>query len=151
MVEVNISPEVKKLAEDRGITLDQVREVVQHGEQTGGKLTFENQNLAKKRIGTTVVYVIYKQVGDAFDVVTAYSHRMDEKEATDLIMDDVQPWVCNRCNKNTVRASMNVAYMGITRQAPAMTCPECKSSFFEEHIVNKTLCTAMCLFEKKRA
>ncbi|MBC7218903.1 MAG: hypothetical protein H5T49_02020 [Hadesarchaea archaeon] len=151
MVEINISDEVKKLAEERGIPVEQLKEVVQQGEATGEKLIFEDQNLAKKQIGTTTVYVVYKRSGDVIDVVTAYSHRMEEKEVTDPVPDDVQPWRCNKCNKNTVRASMNVSYLGITRQAPTMVCPDCGASYFEEHIVTKTLCTAMCLFEKKRA
>lgn len=151
MVEVNISDEVKKLAEERGITVEQLREVVHNGEETQEKLTFDDHNLAKKQIGTTTVYVVYRRLGDVADVITAYSHRMEEKEVTDPVPDDVQPWRCNKCNKNTVRASMNVSYLGITRQAPVMFCPDCGASYFEEHIVTKTLCTAMCLFEKKRA
>ncbi|MEM3421438.1 MAG: hypothetical protein QW835_05940 [Candidatus Hadarchaeum sp.] len=151
MMEINISDEVKKLAEERGIPVEQLREVVQHGEETREKLILDDQNLAKKKIGTTTVYVVYKRSDGAVDVVTAYSHRMDEKEVTDLVLDDVQPWRCEKCNKNTVRASMNVSYLGITRQAPVMACPQCGTGFFEEHIVTKTLCTAMCLFEKKRA
>jgi pyruvate/2-oxoglutarate dehydrogenase complex dihydrolipoamide acyltransferase (E2) component len=151
MVEINLSAEVRKLAEERGIPLEQVREVVQHGEETKEKLLLDDQTLAKKRIGTTTVYVVYRRAGEAIDVVTVYSHRMEEKEVSDFVPDDVQPWRCGRCNKNVVRASMNVSYLGITRQAPAMACPDCGVGFFEEHIVNKTLCTAMCLFEKKRA
>ena len=151
MVNVNMSPEFKKLAEDQGITLEQVKEMVQHGEQTKNKFVLENKNMAKKRIGTTTVYVIYESKGDTFNPVSTYSHRMDEKEVTDFVMDDVQSWVCNKCNEKVVRASMYVAYMGITRQAPVVACPKCKEGLFEDYIVNKTLCTAMALFEKKRA
>ncbi|MGC8816907.1 MAG: DUF4258 domain-containing protein [Candidatus Hadarchaeum sp.] len=151
MVEIRVSDEVKKLAEERGIPVEQLKEVVQHGEETREKLIQEDQSLAKKRIGSTTIYVVYRKAGDVFEIVTAYAHRMEEKEVTDPVPDDVQPWRCEKCNKNTVRASMNVSYLGITRQAPVMVCPDCGAGFFEENIVNKTLCTAMCLFEKKRA
>ncbi len=151
MVKINMSPEFKKLAEEQGIELNQVKEVVEHGEMTGEKLVLGNKSMAKKRIGTTTIYVIYESKDDAFEPVSTYFHRMEEKEVTDFVMDDVQEWVCPKCNEKTVRASMYVAYMGVTRQAPVIACPKCKQGFFEDYVVNKTLCTAMTLFEKKRA
>ena len=151
MVEINMGLEFKKLADEQGIPLDQVREVIEHAEATQEKLVLDNKNMAKKRIGTTTVYVIYESKGGAFEPVSTYFHRMDEKEVADFVMDDVQSWVCPICNEKAVRASMYVSYMGITRQAPIIACAKCKHGFFEDYVVNKTLCTAMALFEKKRA
>ncbi len=151
MVNINLSLEFKKLADEQGIPLDQVKEVIEHAEATQEKMVLGNKNLGKKRIGTTTVYVIYDSKGGALEPVSTYFHRMEEKGAADFVMDDVQEWICPKCNEKAVRASMYVSYMGITRQAPIIACPKCKHGFFEDYVVNKTLCTAMALFEKKRA
>lgn len=73
------SSEVDGLLEKRGIRDDDVRQVIHIGEATGLKLYQADKYLAKKRLGEFTLYVEYRPVADGYEVLTAYSHRVQLK------------------------------------------------------------------------
>lgn len=64
---------VAELMEERGITAEDINEVVAFGEGEGGKLVDGDKNLAKKRLNNVMFYVEYTADGTVTDV---YSHRV---------------------------------------------------------------------------
>lgn len=64
---------VNALLEERGISAEDVACVVTWGEGEGGKLTDGDKNLARKRLGSIMLYVEYTSDGSVTDV---YSHRV---------------------------------------------------------------------------
>lgn len=59
-------------------------------------------------------------------------------------------WKCNLCGKDLIETSVQAEYIGLTRAAPVIQCPECKTSYIEPFMA-KQLLAAETLLEKKRA
>jgi glutamate synthase (NADPH) small chain len=79
--EVKIKNEegITEVIEKRGITFEDIKEVIAIAETNGRKLyrtDDENRFLAKNRIGNVNVYAEYSPEGDGFLVHTAYAHRV---------------------------------------------------------------------------
>jgi len=153
VVEIIIPKDIEKILSERGISIDNVKEVVEYGEATGEKICLpaENKFLAKKTIGKATFYTLYSPVENKFTLHTAYAHKMSMKEPVDIILAEATDWVCCKCNEKMVRSNIDMEYLGITRAAPGISCPKCKVSFIEEYIAGKTLVVAESLLEKKRA
>jgi hypothetical protein len=83
-LKLEISDEIKKLLEDRHIYEDDVRRVIEHGENTGLKLYDPETGrfLSKLRIFAAMFYVEYSSDKGTYRVHTAYWHRfkLDEEE-----------------------------------------------------------------------
>jgi hypothetical protein len=152
-IEVIVPEEVGKVLSERGITIDNVKEVIEHGEATKEKawLPSENKFLTKKVIGKATFYAIYSPIDGKFTLHGAYAHKMFMIEPIDVITAEPSDWTCCKCNEKLVRSNIDVEYLGIRRAAPGITCPKCKMSFIEEYVVKKTLVVAEALLEKKRA
>ena len=80
-----ISPEaaeyqVHRIAQARGISEDDVRQVLAYAEGEGVKLVDGELNLAKKRLGKFTAYVEYKIVDGAVELLDVYSHRVQMNE-----------------------------------------------------------------------
>lgn len=78
-LKLEISEDVQSLLEERHITEDDVRRVIEHAEKTGVKL-YEpgTQNfLSKLRIQKSYFYVEYTVDKDVFRIRSAYSHRFN--------------------------------------------------------------------------
>lgn len=78
---IKISDAIAELMEERGVTADDVREVVEYAESTGKKLYVEGEErfLARKRMGNFSAYVEYT-LGDEVEVVDVYSHQVTFQE-----------------------------------------------------------------------
>ena len=83
-LKLEISDAVKKLFEDRHIYEEDVRRVIEYGENTGMKLYEPGTDrfLSKLRIYAAMFYVEYSSDKGAYQIHTAYWHRfkMDEEE-----------------------------------------------------------------------
>jgi len=148
-----VPEDVKKTLSERGISIDNVKEVIEEGERTGNKacLVAERKFLAKKTIGKATFYAIYSPIEEGkYTLHSAYAHKISMKEPIDIVIDDPSDWVCYKCNERLVRSNIDMEYLGITRAAPGITCPKCRMSFIEEHVAAKTLVVAETLLEKKR-
>ena len=62
--------------EERGVNLDDVREILVYAEGEGCKLVDGDRCLAKKRIGNFTAYAEYRTDGDAVEVLDVYGHRV---------------------------------------------------------------------------
>jgi len=152
---ITLTKEVEDLLKGRGLSKDDVAQVVDDAEATKRKfyLPKENKYLGKKLIGNVTAYAIYSPITDegVFAINSAYGHKIRMLEPARLITEDVQDWECFTCKQKAVSGTIDMEYLGITRAAPGITCPNCKLSFIEEDIAMKTLVVAETLLEKKRA
>ena len=76
-IKLQVSDEVKKLLEERHISEDEVKRVIDFAETKGEKLYQQEANryLAKSRLGEVTIYVEYSTDEKGYIIHTAYSHR----------------------------------------------------------------------------
>ncbi|MGI6361426.1 MAG: pyridine nucleotide-disulfide oxidoreductase/dicluster-binding protein [Bacillota bacterium] len=77
-IKLTISPELTKKLNKLLIIEDDLINVIKHCEATGNKILEENTGniIGHLRQGIITYWVIYKKNGDQYEVVNAYSHRM---------------------------------------------------------------------------
>ena len=76
-IKLQVGGEVKKLLEERHISEEEVKKVIDFAETKGEKLYQQEANryLAKSRLGEVTIYVEYSTDENGYIVHTAYSHR----------------------------------------------------------------------------
>jgi len=76
-IKLQVGDEVKKLLEERHISEEEVKKVIDFAETKGEKLYQQDANryLAKSRLGEVTIYVEYSTDETGYIVHTAYSHR----------------------------------------------------------------------------
>ena len=76
-IKLQVEDEVKKLLEDRHISEEEAKQVIDFAETEGTKLyqPEANRYLARKRLGEVVIYVEYSTDENGYIVHTAYSQR----------------------------------------------------------------------------
>jgi hypothetical protein len=76
-MKLQVGDEVKKRLEERHISEDELKQVIDFAETKGEKLyqPEANRYLAKNRLGEVTVYVEYSTDENGYIVHTAYSHR----------------------------------------------------------------------------
>jgi glutamate synthase (NADPH/NADH) small chain len=76
-IKLQVGDEVKKLLEERHISEEEVKKVIDFAETKGEKLYQQEANryLAKSRLGEVTIYVEYSTDENGYIVHTAYSHR----------------------------------------------------------------------------
>lgn len=79
-VKFSFLDDVEAAMEERGISAEDIREVVAWAEGPGGKLIGEECSLGKKRLDRFTVYVQYMLTDDEVSVSSAYSHRVTLRE-----------------------------------------------------------------------
>lgn len=150
-MDVKIPDQVKELLGKRGIKEADVKEVINSAESTGKKLASKDGTklLAKKRIGDTTMYAQYIIQSGAVNLMTAYSHRIALGNVVN--QDGEADWRCEGCREPAVMGHVEMTYMEVTRNGPAIICPHCKDTFAEEYLAAGTMAAVEGLFEKKRA
>jgi len=76
-----IPEEVERVMEGRGILREDVQKTIHHAETTGEKFINPStgRSLASLRPDRVTYWVEYSQVGEDYQVHSAYSHRMEMK------------------------------------------------------------------------
>ena len=76
-IKLQVGDEVKKRLEERHISEDEIKQVIDFAETKGEKLYQPDANryLAKNRLGEVTIYVEYSTDENGYIVHTAYSHR----------------------------------------------------------------------------
>jgi glutamate synthase (NADPH/NADH) small chain len=76
-IKLQVGDEVKKLLEERHISEEELKKVIDFAETKGEKLYQQEANryLAKSRLGEVTIYVEYSTDENGYIVHTAYSHR----------------------------------------------------------------------------
>ena len=74
---LQISDQVKTLMADRGISDDEIKQVIHQAETTGEKLHQPEASrcLAKSRLGEVTVYAEYSVAENEYVIHSTYSHR----------------------------------------------------------------------------
>jgi hypothetical protein len=83
-IELQISEDLKRTMETRGIRRNDVEEVIRHAENTGEKFvhTETGRSLASLKLNRVTYWVEYNASGEESVVHRAYSHRMEMKRGT---------------------------------------------------------------------
>jgi hypothetical protein len=148
-MQVTIPGNVKELVAKRGLKESDIIDVVNTAEKEKKYLKKGNDALAKKKIGNVMVYVMCDLSGKGTAVVkTAYSHKMNLGKIVNLMTDS--EWK-TADGKAVSDGHIEVEYMTVKRNAPALVVPATGDSFIEEYLAVKTIAAAEGLFEKKRA
>ncbi len=146
---------VKELLGKRGLKEADVVDVVNTAEKTNKKVTNKasGRTLAKKTINNVTVYADYTAdkgiLKSHANVTSAYSHRMMLGKIVNVGEDT--EWTCTNCGNLTKAGTVEMTYMNVSRNGPAIVCPKCNDSWVEEYLATKTLAAAEGLFEKKKA
>lgn len=76
-IKLQVGDEVKKRLEERHISEDEIKQVIDFAETKGEKLyqPETNRYLAKNRLGEVTIYVEYSTDEKGHIIHTAYSHR----------------------------------------------------------------------------
>jgi Fe-S oxidoreductase len=79
---LTISPELSRKLSERWMLEDDVKAAVRHSEETGEKLFDPNtgHTIGHCRLKNFTCWVVYKKAEDGFELVNAYSHRMQIME-----------------------------------------------------------------------
>ena len=80
-IRLHIPDEIERLMDNRGILREDVQKTIHHAETTGEKFINPStgRSLASLRPDRVTYWVEYSRVGDAYQVHSAYSHRMEMK------------------------------------------------------------------------
>jgi Mor family transcriptional regulator len=79
-IKIEISDAVKKIIEERHVSPDEVKMVINHVEREGGiklYLPDANRYLGKNIIGNATFYADYSNEGDKYIINSAYAHRAE--------------------------------------------------------------------------
>ncbi len=150
-MDIKIPEEAEEILGERGIKAKDVKDIISTAESTGKKLTHEEEPkiLAKKVLGDTTVYAEYHMDGNAAVVDTAYAHRIALGDTVNEF--GSAGWRCENCREKAVEGHVEMSYMDVTRNGPAIICPKCQDSWAEEYLATGTMAAVEGLFEKKRA
>jgi len=83
---LQMSEEVERLVEYRHILKEDLQKTIHHAETTGEKFInpSTSRSLASFRPGRVTYWVEYSSTGEAYQVHSAYSHRMEMKRGRGL-------------------------------------------------------------------
>ncbi len=81
-----ISPEIQETLEQRLILVEDIRQVIEIAERTGGRLLNKHTGhyLASQKLGSVTYWVEYTPQAGAYQIHNAYSHRMEIGEESKL-------------------------------------------------------------------
>ncbi|MCX6652142.1 MAG: hypothetical protein NT137_02160 [Methanomassiliicoccales archaeon] len=146
---------VKEMLGKRGLKEADVEDVVKSAESANKKVINKatNRSLAKKVVNNVTIYADYgieKGILKSHaNVTSAYSHRM---KLGKIVNSGVKTeWTCAGCGQLTGSGTVEMTYMNVTRNGPAIVCTKCNDAWVEEYLATKTLAAAEGLFEKKKA
>lgn len=152
-MDIKIPDNVKEVIGKRGIKEADIEAVVKEAESSNKKLVKNGRNLAKKKIGDVLVYVDYDidkgVLSKHAKVNSAYTHRIALQHIVNA--DGPSGWTCAHCNEAAAFGHVQMEYMTVKRNGPAVVCAKCGDSWAEEYLATKTLAAVEGLFEKKRA
>lgn len=148
-MDVTIPANVKEIIAKRGLKESDVIDVVKTAASTNKYLKKGHDGLAKKVIGGLTVYVLCDLSGKGTAVVkTAYAHKMVLGKIVNVMGET--DWK-TADGKAVGAGHVEIEYMTVKRNGPALVIPEWNDAYVEEYLATKTLAAAEGLFEKKRA
>lgn len=154
-MDVKFSDSVKETLGKRGLKTNDVEEVIKAAEGENKKAVNKatGRVIAKKVLNNVTTYADYNVekgiLKSHANVNSGYSHRM----AIGKIVNSTgeSEWTCAHCNAPAMLGTVEMTYMGVTRNGPAVVCAKCGDAWAEEYLATKTLAAVEGLFEKKKA
>ena len=149
-MQLEMSEEVSKLCEERAVSEEEIKQVIQHGETTEEKLyqPETDRYLAKLMMKEPTYYVDYSIKEGKYIVNAAYWHysafvAKDEveeipEEVTPMAEEDkpmVEKWHCFKCKEKMEEATIVVDYMDIKGGQVGIECPKCGAAYIPEQTV----------------
>lgn len=153
-MDVKMSDAVKETVGKRGLKEPDVQEVINNAESTKKKAVNKNGRiLAKKVVNNVTIYADYNVergiLKSHANLNSAYSHRMALGKIVNAT--GASDWTCANCNEPAKQGTVEMSYIGVSRNGPAVVCEKCGDSWVEEYLATKTIAVAEGLFEKKKA
>ena len=153
-MDVKMSDAVKETVGKRGLKDADVQEVVNNAESAKKKIVNKSGKvLAKKVINNVTIYADYNVergiLKSHANLNSAYSHRMALGKIVNAT--EGSDWTCANCNEPVKLGTVEMSYIGVSRNGPALVCPKCGDAWVEEYLATKTIAVAEGLFEKKKA
>ena len=148
-MQVTIPANVKEIIAKRGLKESDVMDVVNTAIETKHYLVKGNDALAKKVIGDLTTYVMLDMSGGNVVVKSAYAHKMKLGKIVNVMGET--DWKCTNNGHAIASGHVEIEYMTVKRNGPALICPACNEAWVEEYLATKTLAAAEGLFEQKRA
>lgn len=152
-IELQKTEHAKEAMESIGISDNEVKMVIHHGETTGEKLYLEGEErfMAKIIIGEKTIYAEYSPVegkSAAYKIHTAYAFKPKFKESKIGGVQNIK-WYCFKCKEQMKSASVTMEYKKISGAVEGMRCPKCGVSYLMEDVVKAKVLKAEKLIDAK--
>jgi len=153
-VPLQISSEVRKLLEERGIREEDLRSVITYAESgrqfhrhlaTGHRLAYFTPS-------KVTYWVEYGAEGDGYRIYGAYSHRMKIHQGFNMPSKkaSAEPgWLCAVCDLPLELATVKLAYMDETFAVDLPSCPVCQRVLVSEEQAVAKMALAERMLEDK--
>jgi hypothetical protein len=130
-MQIEITPQVESLLDERRISLDDIRRVIEFAEETKNLFTnrVTGHCLAQLSVGTVTCWVEYGREFDAITIYGAYTHRMKIVQGLIMPPKSKKPgtdWSCLKCDRPMEWATIQLAYLDQTFETEAHVCPSCQ-------------------------
>ena len=149
------SDRVAEVLAVRLITEEDLRLVIRQAETTGRKLInpATGRTLAYFRPKAVFYWVEYAQAGDAYQVFTAYSHRMVMKSSGTsqewVKTGQASDWLCNLCQIPLVVQTVRLQYMQSIFPIDLPACSGCDFILISEDLATTRIAEAEQALEDK--
>jgi hypothetical protein len=153
-MQIEITPQVESLLDERRISLDDIRNVIEFAEETKNLFTnrVTGHRLAHLSAGTVTCWVEYGREIDVITIYGAYTHRMK------IVQGVIKPpkskntgmdWSCLKCDRPLKWAMIQLAYLNQTFEADTYACPSCQRVFIAEKEAMGKMAMAEMMLEDK--
>lgn len=151
---LQISSEVWKQLEERGIREEDLRPVISFAENGRQFHTHDatGHRLACLAPSKVTYWVEYGPEGDGYRIYGAYSHRMKIHQGFNMPSKKTAPatgWRCAVCDLPLELATVKLAYMEETFAVDLPSCPACQRVLVSEEQAVTKMALAECMLEDK--
>lgn len=152
--QLQISPKVQQLLEERGIREENLQQVIAAAEeqQKYHLDTVSEHRLAYLILPRVTYWVEYQPTEGGHTVFTAYSHRMEILEGFNLPPKgelETLTWKCIPCGRFLETATVKLFYLEETFGVDLPACPECQRIFISEKNAVEKMALAEKMLEDK--
>lgn len=151
---LQISPEVQKLLEERGIREEEIRLVLSFAENGNQFHTHRvtGHRLAYFTPSKVTYWVEYEAEEGGYRIYGAYSHRMKIHHGFNLPSKKASAetgWLCAACSLSLELATVKLAYMDETFAVDLPSCPACQRILVSEEQAVTKMALAERMLEDK--
>lgn len=151
---IEIAPQVESLLEERRISVDDIRKVIEFAEDTKNLFTnrMTGHCLASLGVGNATYWVEYAREVDSFTIYSSYTHRMkifEEFIISPKLHKPGTDWSCLKCDKPVEWAMVKLVYLDQTFETETPACWSCRRVFISEELATGKMAMVEMLLEDK--